>query len=415
MQVFLLVALSLLSITIVCADPEATVTAAADIEPGVIRLFQFVATPDNKTANGLALSGVKIAGVGNAQQGVITVDALHISIVNPTNVPALGDPKLAIYVGSFLGGAAWDQQAQIKGASAALQEVAAHFDHIFVYFDHDGVPGYQYVLGNEAWDCAKAATGKYDCYNDTYKILFKDLTWSPFAYESRSCPAGSKYESNCAVHTFTTSGSMLIGGVQTLVATFVFKLANQPVLVDNVEVSNDWGKIDCLINYPWTAKGVTETNARVGMLAYAAGKVGVFGIVEAKVNDEDSVIFAAAASLSAAFFSWAGVAEVNSATSTPVYVNIVSGDQLKAYQCTGCNIIVKAIFDAIKLFVIAPYEAFGWKLNAIWFSWPDDRPTSIFWDPAIGVKSNTSSASLLTPAIFLAILFYVINYSLMNH
>jgi len=280
-----------------------------------------------------------------------------------------------------------DTGASTSSISGAFAEVAAGFSQIFVWFDGDGTPGFQYVLGSDV-DCTAAdVPATSDCIDPAGTIALTSLTWTTFSLTNLSC-AGGNYQANCQVYSFTTTGSL--GGQS--VATFTFNLATEPVLVNNVKVGPDYGKIDVTINYPWTGKTFTRsTSPHVGLLAVAGGKAAAGTASLSQQSSGSTFSWAGTAGINT-FFSWASQATINSAQST-VYVAGISNADLTNFNCNsqtqGALYCTGAAIRVTVLKAIAALYAFGgWDVRLIWFTWADDKPVSVFWDPQVGGQQS---------------------------
>jgi hypothetical protein len=410
MRAFILLLIAFL-VTYVSAIQLASV---AGVQPGQYRQFTVAANPTFANASAWSMFGIGVNANGSANGGSVQVDAAALSFSNPNNNPA--SPSLGFYFGYFEAGATWAKSFGIAhgAAEAALAEVAAVFDSIFVYFNYDGQSGFQYTLGNNFWDCTAAQAAGYDCINTSLSLSLNSLSWNNLAYTNYSCPNAAGYASNCEVHTFTTTGSL--NGFQ--VVTFVYKLANQPVFIDGVKVTGDYGKIDITINYPWAAQGVTQGSAKVGLFAYGAGKTAAAAAVAATVNGNSGFLFAASSTTKPAFFSWAGTATINN-NGNNVYFEGLTGAQVSAYctqVSTTCGLIEYAIFAAYRL-AITIYTDLGWNVEFLWFSWDVNQPASIAWDPEMGVNDPTtaSSAGVIYPTYFFVVAILLSLYKVFSH
>jgi len=379
-------------LTFITFTSSLQIAAVTQAELGEVRTFKVTASPTIANPNGFSLVGAK--ATLNGSGGVISAN-LNIGKFAITNPALVGQSTVGFYFGVLAASANVDTGASTSSISGAFAEVAAGFSQIFVWFDGDGTPGLQYVLGSDV-DCTSAGfPATSDCIDPAGKIDLSSLTWSTFSKTNQSC-GGGNYQADCQVYSFTTTGSLSGQSI----AVFTFKLASEPVLVNNIKIGPDYGKIDVTINYPWTGKTFTRsTPPRVGLLAVAAGKAAVGIASLTKLASGATFSWAGTAGINT-FFSWEGTATVNSGQST-VYVAGISGADLDNFKCDsnvkGALYCAAAAIRVGFLQVYAKLYAFtGWDVRLIWFTWADEKPTTVFWDPALGATPQATSGAGFT-------------------
>jgi len=315
------------------------------------------------------------------------IDACQITYVTPAE-PTNPTGFVGFYFGFFGASASWNATTQIGKIAVALAEVAAYISDIFVWYEKNGQAGFQPVLGNDYWDCtaAAAASPPYDCFDPTYTIQLKSLTWSPITATPMSCPTG--YNSKCQIYSFSTSGSL--NGATVI--TITLRIASQAVLINNVQVTPQYGEFDITISYPWTTTpGITDPNAHVGLSVGAAGQALALNGQIAQVDGDNALAFQGSASAQYTYFSWDGASTVDSQGSQ-VYFQGISAAAILAYNCSKCTLIGSVVVAALKLYVGA-LELTGWKANLISFSWIEPKPTTVFWDPKVGTSASLGTGS----------------------
>jgi len=291
----------------------------------------------------------------------------------------------------------WDTTTQTAALNGALAEIASSWETIFIYYNNDGVPGFQWKTGSDILDCTKAASQGYDCVDPAGAIsIINDLSWGGITVENTTCPANYN-NPNCTVWSFSTTSL-------DNVLTFTLRLASEPVLVNGVRIEPNYGKIDVTINYPYTNRTLRDAaNARVGIVAYTAGRAGTAGVTYENVDGNKAVEFKV--NDKSAYFSWDSTAVLAGATAT-VYADYHSGASVKAIDCSQCGF--STLFVAGLQLRATVYENLGWKTEVLIFSWDAKAPASVVWDPAIGLAPENSSANSAVVTSFAVALFAVV-------
>jgi hypothetical protein len=360
----------------------ADIKAVANLQDDKFRMFSVTYLPSASDIRAIAASGAAVNWTTQStkQQGQAHIDLVAFRHSSPG---FNGNEGIGYYFGWATANTQWNVQAGTSSISAAGLEVLFYAYNVFAYYNYDKDPGFQYKLGNDVWDCTKAAADKFDCVVPGSEIKFSDLTWSPIKIVNQSCPNTQEYSKDCQVWILTTESS---------VATFRFKFASQPVMVDGVEVTQDKGKIDIDIRYPWSSSNVTfEPNARVGLSSFASGKAATYSATRVvKVSGGDAVSFEY--DNRKAYFTWDGKAKVGNKNEN-VYFTTVTGEEIKNFDCAAnnCGLVEGLVIAALKI-INGVYEAFGWKSQLVYFSWNVDQPDLVSWDPQLGTDSGISLA-----------------------
>jgi hypothetical protein len=269
--IILLVLLSIISFS-----NSITVSGVANVNGSVYTKFTYSASPDFSDPTAISLSGARLTkGVDNA-----TYQQTGFSFYTP---PFNGN--LGYYFGYFDEAGQFVPNSATLSISASAIELIANFLYIIVYYDRNGQDGFQYVLGNELSCGLQSPSATTDCVDWANKIAFSSLTWAPIAVTILPCPAG--YDSNCNVYAFTASTS----GTDAGMATFTYKLASQPVFIDNVMVTQDYAKIDVSIAYPWYNATNLQANPKIGLIAATAGKTANASATVTYESGKPSVLF----------------------------------------------------------------------------------------------------------------------------
>jgi len=356
------------------------ITKVTSVLPGNIRKYTVVGDPTLASPNGIAAWGVNYAWSKQGNQSAqAALDAAKFAFATPA---LSAGQDLSFYFGFLDVNAKVNFTASTASISGALGEVAASIYSIFVWYEGNGQPGFQYSLGENVWDCTP---GPLDCVDTSLVISLQSLTWSPIQYNNYSCPDPTIYAPDCQVYVFSTTGSS--GANQVI--QFALKLASQPVFIDAVEVTPDYGKIDITISYPWSTTNA-KANANVGLIGAAAGKAVSGSAQIAQIDNRNAIVFAGTGAH--AYFSWDGTAQVDTSSGT-VYVQTISGQDIINYNC---SLLCGPVITSLKL-EAAVLKALGWQTELVIFTWAQNQPGSVVWDPVMGKAdsgANIGSASL---------------------
>jgi len=368
------------------------------VRDGFYRQLTVAANPDvpallagTATAVSVAAIGAKIEQTGGGKVSA-AVDVAGFKFKNPDDISDGTDAAnrgLVFYFGYVGVRGTWDPTTKTASVAGALAEVAASWEYVFAFYDHNGKPGFQWEMGQDMFDCAKATLQSYDCVDPFGVITFTNITWGGLTVRNQSCPSTYQNE-NCTIWSIST---MSDDGV----ITFTLHLASEPVFINGVRVEPNYGKIDVTINYPYTSKALANAaEARVGVLAYTAGRAGAGAAFYQKVGDKEAVQYAVEDK--SAYFAWDGEAKLQGANSY-VHVDAHSGKSIIALDCSQC---VWASWFVLGLKLrAAAIEYAGYRTEMLIFSWAEARPASVFWDPAIGV-TDYSAATTAAPTVLAA-------------
>lgn len=361
-----------------------SITAIA-VRDGFYRQLTVTGSPSVANISQGTATGISVAAIGadvdaDAAGGSAKADIAGFKFRNPADLSD-SNKGLVFYFGYLGVSGQWDISAKTASLQGALAEIASSWEDIFAYYDHDGVPGFQLRLGADFFNCATAATQKYDCVDLNGVVSLNSLSWGGIQVSNTSCPA-SYNNPKCAIWSFTTSST---DGI----ITFTLRLASEPVLVNGIRLEPNYGKIDVSINYPWASKSLSNANnAKVGIVAYTAGRAGSAGVNYREVDGNKAVLYQV--NDKSAYFSWDSQATIAGA-STSVYANYHSGASIKALNCAQCGL--STFYYAGLKVRQGILEALGWNTQMLLFSWDKNRPDNVFWDPAIGMTDKGSAAT----------------------
>jgi len=316
---------------------------------------------------------------------------------------------LAFYFGYLGVSGSWDSSGKTASISGALAQIVASWENIFVYYNNDGVNGFQWNFDHsDIFDCVTAKQKGYDCVDINGVIdIRKDLVWGGITVTQSACPT-TYNNPNCTIYAMTTSDT-------SNVLTFTLRLASQPVLVNGVRIEPNYGKIDVTINYPWSSKSnITDaSNARVGILAYTVGEAATGSATVQNVNGNRAVNYVA--NDKSAYFSWDSQATITGTAST-VYADFKSGAAIAAYNCNNlaCGFWTSLFVYGLQIRQASLVFLGGdWKAEMLIFSWSDLNPATVVWDPAIGMVDSSAAFSIAPAAphifAFVALVAFISN------
>jgi hypothetical protein len=387
----------LAALTIARAADSVTVIAARD---GFYRQLTVWGSPSvdhiaNNTATAVAVAAIGAqASVGaGGTEGSASVDIAGFKFKNPSDMSdGANNTALAFYFGYLGVSGQWSNSSQTASVNGALAEIVASWESLFVYYNRDGTNGFQWNMNSDVFDCTKTN----DCIDVNGVIDIKSTAFGGIITTKVNCPAG--YNVNCTIYRFETSST---DGV----LTFVLRLASEPVLINNVRVEPNYGKIDVVINFPWTRfpNLIDSANAKVGIVAYTAGRAGTASAAASRVNGNDAVTFTA--NDKSAYFSWDSQAILTSSAGATVYAHYISGASVEANQCNAatCGILTTIFVAGLKIrnaFLVA----LGWKTEMLIFTWNEVRPATLTWDPAIGITNTENAGAAVFVAPFVALI-----------
>jgi len=326
----------------------------------------------------------------------VSVDIAGFKFKNPSDLSDGANNKaLAFYFGYLGVSGQWSNSSQTASVSGAVAEIVASWETLFVYYNKDGQLGFQWNMAKDIFDC----TGTQDCIDLNGYIDIKNMTFGGIIVSQTACPTG--YNANCTIYKFDTAST---DGV----LRFVLRLASEPVLLNGIRIEPNYGKIDVVINFPWTSFPLLRdaANAKVGIVAYTAGRAGTASASVSNVDGNAAVTFTA--SDKSAYFSWNGQAALTSNANAHVYAQYVSGSTIAANTCDtgGCGLVTAIFVYSLKV-RNAWLVAFGWTTEMLIFTWDETKPATVTWDPAIGVTSTQSAAAavFVGPVVALVAVF----------
>jgi len=274
------------------------------------------------------------------------------------------------------------------------------------YQNNDGVAGFQFSLGQQYIVCPTGKTVNYDCILE-YTSFPNDVSWDSIQKNVQSCPSG--YPANCTVITLNITGTAPDGSTITITTV----IASLPVRYGGVKIVPELAKITLTLNL--VAQG---SNIYYAILGVAAGKSqsGSANVVKTPGGVATSVEFA---STTGSTFAVSWVGDFGSSTpsskrtataSSNVVVQSVSATDIQNYlsncissplSCSGISYLMISALGAIDDF----YEAFGWNIEYLFYSFPVDQLSYVYWDPCVGEGSctSTSMGALTAPLFWLTV------------
>jgi len=367
---------------------------------------------------GYAATGTKYQVAQNGNGVGASFEAAKFSYV------PMGGNGISFYFGALDVGAVYNNSTQIVNISGALAEIAASIGSIFLYSNLDNNNGFQLSYQtngqmNDPFDC----TSTHDCIVMA-PLAVSSLSWSAITVDSTACPSSSSgtvqyVDNQCKVWKLTSSAPIGAGSI-----TVSLYLASQPVMVSSSAggspflVGPDGGEFELTIVFPWPDPNYApqNTDVRLGLIAYAAGKVvtGGFNGQVTTVNGNPGFAFQGANS-HVSKFTWANAATVANSPST-VYVSSATGDTILNTKATGWTLEGAASLLVLDV-DIGWLKAFGWSTVVVFYSWNDVNPASVYWDPTIGQQSTVSSNfsnTLSAPLVFI-LMMIVFLYNANKH
>jgi len=357
--------------------------------------------PSNVTGIALAAVGVQAQTDGTISNGRVDIAGLKFKTpADDSDGP--NHRALSFYFGYLGISGVFDNRTNTAAVAGALCEVSTAISSIQVYYDRDGVPGFQWDLtsGVDIFNCA---TGTYDCVDFNGKIDMERLTWTPISRTVDKCVdkiPGQGYVENCTIHTLTTAGQL--NG--TNVFTLNIRTASQPLRINGLLHSPDKAKWDARIDYPWSIiTNISNASiAKIALVKVHAGKAVAAGGV-ATVNSgtvTKSLTFTAAGGKQA-YYGYTTTVTIDGADST-VVTQTITNTQIK--EGTGAGLT--AVLVGYLQLVVGWLELNLWVPRITVHSFTVSHPNSIFWDPEVGVMS-TSPAMIAVPSVLLALLAFV--------
>jgi len=392
------------------------------------------APPSNVTGVSVACIGAQASTNGNIVNGKLDVAGFRFKTPADTSD---ANNALSFYFGYLGLSGTWDNSTKTGSVVGALAEILSYFSSINVYYDNDGVPGFQWNITQtdptKQWDilnCAAGQTNGYDAFDPAGSIDLKNLIWTPLVHSVVLCnsiPVLSTAPAGCEIHSLTTTGSNSTNA-SVPVITIVLRLASQPVLINNVLHGPDRVKYDVTIQFPWASfpNLYAVASAKLAFITFGAGKSGDFAAVTQRPSDAAGELFFAADATHSSYYAFARVAKVDGQAEN-VTTQVINGQQILGYQCPaqapcsgipGTTVVITALQR-----VITWLTSLGWKSSLAFHSLGTTyQPGTIFWDPEVGAGNTQSpatngtsptpaapasnSAALLVPSLALAGLMF---------
>jgi len=385
---------------------------------GFYRGFSFTTSPAGATF--LPVSGVTGISVGalGAQAtttgtgAAIQVDAAGIRFKTPADTSD-ATPSMSFYFGYLGLGGTWNAGTSTTAVVGAAAEVLASISDLFVYYDNDGVSGFQWDITQtdvtKRYDIFNVATGKtsgYDAVDPKGIIALPNLTWTNIVHSVVNCsvvlPAGN-YHPHCEIHSLFTNGSLT--GVAVPVIQFTIRIASQPVLINGVRHGPDLAKFDVVVNYPYSSFSLSSpSTAKLAFVNYAAGKSANFVATAVSNAGQDSFTFASTDGKAHASYQYQANVDVDGA-SQPVTTQVITGAEVLAFSCaltSPCFLTTTQAYH-INLFATATWlQGLGWKPSlAVHSLGTGAMPTKVMWDPQVGAgpSGTASSAMVAVPSV----------------
>jgi len=185
--------------------------------------------------------------------------------------------------------------------------------------------------------------------------------------------------------------------------TITVLVASLPVVAGGIKVLPNGAKIILSINtnpYPSQA-----SNVYLGILAVTAGKTSsasvTVGFNRGSPNSfqfvgNDGIVYAATFEPNAITASSSSKRDVT--TSTNVISQYYNDTSINNYLA-NCGLECNALIGLLGV-IVDVYQAFGWHINFVFFSFPVNQLSYVCWDPCVGVCPGSSSMGALTAPLF---------------
>jgi hypothetical protein len=291
-------------------------------------------------------------------------------------------------------------------------------DSIFLWQNKNGQSGFQYNLGDPAFDCV---ADNVDCIQPWSAISPKnDLIWTPISVSPKSCPLGAGYNPNCTIYYLSSTGrfTYLLSTYDTLKLTLV--CASQEVKVTETgateghTIGPNYCKVSFEITYPWVAKQMSSVKSitNVGISTVFGGKVGAAGITGGTFQGGSAIVFAAADSDKSAVWKWDGSAKIDT-VDCPITLTGISGDAITKYDCANCDGFSLLVIGFWKLYV-GLASAGGWTSELYIVSWDKTGADNVYYDPTAGMAPNSdiqmNAAGFIAPTAILSFFWVLISF-----
>jgi len=361
---------------------ERDTVVAVDLGPNRLRIVAVSEFPD--FVNPKAVEVDAIAAFKDNKTG--TFDAASFRFVTPAFV----DPNVTNYETQLTQYFAYftareqiiqTDMGRVDKIDAAFFQQAFRIFDIFIYVNKDGVPGYQFSFANPINLCV-GGNPNADCLLAMYGLSnATQVFWNNLAFSKVTLTYQGTNFNIYSLTASTTDG----------VFTYTFHVVEHTAIVNGKTITPDFTKIDIRIQYFNNAlftppAYVTATPAAaVGIFAISVGSVAAASFIGGVAANTHQFGIGKVTG----FFAWEAAAitsaqGVINGTST-VYFTILSAAAIQAATQVSLGQL-----GFLKV-VVGVYAVFGWALDLYWFSWAEQQPSDIMWDPTFGANINYNS------------------------
>jgi len=355
----------------------------------------FVASVNSET-NSISLAGVKASLSADGTHAVSgNQDAAAFKFVAAGSGSTTPQVAIGHTILSASASVSWAPTPQggslIYPVPDSWAETMAGFNNLILYKEGNGVPGLQYDIGDNVWDCT-VSNGK-DCFLPNSNIdLTKDVIWSPLSSTSLPCPPSTGYSSNCSIWKISSTASLVQSGTSVLKITL--KLASQNVLTisstnQSSQIGPDILKFDLNITYPWDDKAQNKSIGKVALGGYAGGKA-LTGISNGSYQSKQAWIFPGDNGKSAVLAFDASATADGIVKSTNLFG--ISGAAITASNNSIQNSLSLAVTTQWKSSIALASPA-GWLSQLFFLSWDLAGPTLLDYDPVVGSTDSSNSST----------------------
>jgi len=325
------------------------------------------------------------------------------SIISNGNTQTKALP--AYYIGVYSGSLVAPANLAIASVAGATHEITAAFQSLFIYYNNDAEPGFQYASQVAPLSrCVNLLPTQGDCVDSRDVIDLSTLTWATIKTTVGSCPNGqfSDLFSQCKVWT-----TILVGSLNgTTVIELTSTTASHPVRITTVTGENAYikpgaQKIDVVIYYPWAQRKSTLANPQVGLAVWSAG----LALQEPTIGPDSITYFN---NQLVASFGWNQMSYLyngpvkTSTQPSQVYHQNFTGMDVLLFRCNGVSWCT-ALQSRERT-----YAANGWRSNLIFFSWGNiANGDVIMWDPTVQTSVSFRIVSSFTTGVLLVVFFWL--------
>jgi len=390
---------------------------------GYYRAFAVTTSPANSNfgppsnVTGVSVAAIGVQGYSNGSAASGHLDVAGCRFKTPADTSD-SDNSLSFYFGYLGLSGTWNNSTQTASVAGALAEVVTNLYSLNVWYDNDGVPGFNWDLTAapaqryDILNCATGASKGYDCLDVNGVIQLKTMAWTPIVHTKVLCnsiAALSTAPAGCEIHTLTTTGtnSTSVNAAPTI--TVVARLASQPVLINGKLHGPDRVKFDITVQFPWASftNLYAASTAKLALIAFSAGKSAAFAAAVQRASDGDNSLLFAAAGGQSSYFAYTPTATIDGQAGT-VTTQVITGQQIIDFSCPagspcggllGLGSATSLLAGLLKI-EVAWLQGFGWKSSITVHALGGGfTPALVFWDPENGAGSVTNSAALAVPSL----------------